>query len=126
HIYRLSIIYIQHKRAHGLIVQLQLSNQLYQILISSQMQRLINCVYYLSKAYSYFYLNYLTINHRQYLQRLVLTLYNQQNSITSNNIKGLLEDSYLNISSLTTTQRIYTLVFYFIMIKYLMEDIYHL
>ncbi|CAF1290536.1 unnamed protein product, partial [Rotaria sordida] len=83
-------------------------------------------IIHLSKAYSYFYLNYLTINHRQYLQRLVLTLYNQQNSITSNNIKGLLEDSYLNISSLTTTQRIYTLVFYFIMIKYLMEDIYHL
>ncbi len=42
------------------------------------MQRLLTRVYLLSEAYSYFYLNSLTTNDRDYLQRLILTLYNQQ------------------------------------------------
>jgi len=42
------------------------------------MQRLLTQVYRLSEAYSYFYLNDLTANDQDYLQRLILTLYNQQ------------------------------------------------
>lgn len=97
------------------------------------MQRLLTRVYRLSKAYSYFYSNKLTTSDQEYLQRLILTLYNQQSkrktswfilfffccrtkislgSITSNNVKILLQDSYLNISSLITIQRIYGFLFY--------------
>lgn len=77
-IYRLPNIYIQHQNGTWLDGPLQLNNQLYQILISLQMQRLLTRVYLLSEAYSYFYLNSLTTNDRDYLQRLILTLYNQQ------------------------------------------------
>ncbi|CAF0877176.1 unnamed protein product [Rotaria sp. Silwood1] len=111
-IYRLPIIYIQHQNGTWLDSPLQLNNQLYQILISVQMQQLITRVYLLSKAYSYFYVNRLTTNDRDFLQRLILTLYNQQSSITSNNVKVLLEDPYLNISSLITIQRVYAFLFY--------------
>jgi len=55
-----------------------LNSQLYEILIANQMQRLTTPVYFLSEAYSYFYLNDLTVNDLDYLQRLILTLYNQQ------------------------------------------------
>ncbi|CAF3582391.1 unnamed protein product [Rotaria sordida] len=111
-IYRLPNIYIQHQNGTWLDSPLQLNNQLYQILISVQMQQLTIRVYILSKAYSYFYLNSLTTNDRDFLQRLILTLYNQQSSITSNNVKILLEDPYLNISSLITIQRVYAFLFY--------------
>ena len=79
-IYRLPNIYIQHQNGTWLDGPLQLNNQLYQILISNQMQRLVTRVYRLSKAYSYFYSNTLTTNDREYLQRLILTLYNQQSN----------------------------------------------
>jgi len=79
-IYRLPNIYIQYINGTWVDSPLQLSNnnQLYQILISVQMQRLLIQVYRLSEAYSYFYLNVLTTNDQDYLQRLILTLYNQQ------------------------------------------------
>ncbi|UJR35334.1 hypothetical protein I4U23_028095, partial [Adineta vaga] len=111
-IYRLPNIYIQHQNGTWLDSPLQLNNQLYQILISVQMQRILTRIYRLSKAYSYFYSNSLTINDREYLQRLILATYNQQSSITSNNVKVLLEDTYLNTSSLATIQRIYAFLFY--------------
>ncbi len=47
------------------------------------MQRLITRVYRLSKAYSYFYSTTLTANDQDYLQRLILTLYNQQSKLIS-------------------------------------------
>lgn len=42
------------------------------------MQRIVTPLYRLSRAYSYFYGNRLTINDREYLERLVLTIYNRQ------------------------------------------------
>ena len=77
-IYRLPNIYIQQQNGTWLDGPLQLNNQLYQILISVQMQRLVTRVYRLSKAYSYFYSNVLTTIDQGYLQTLILTLYNQQ------------------------------------------------
>ena len=77
-IYRIPNIYIQQQNGIWLDGPLQLNNQLYQILLSVQMQRLTTRVYRLAKAYSYFYANTLTTNDQLYLQRLVLTLYNQQ------------------------------------------------
>ncbi len=80
-IYRLPNIYIQSQNGTWLDGPLQLNNQLYQILISIPMQRLITRVYRLSKAYSYFYSTSLTANDQDYLQRLILTLYNQQSKL---------------------------------------------
>jgi hypothetical protein len=77
-IYRLPNIFLQYQNGTWLDGPLQLNNQLYQILISVQMQRLTTRVYRLSKAYSYFYSNVLSTNDQDYLQRLILTLYNQQ------------------------------------------------
>ncbi|CAF2104402.1 unnamed protein product [Rotaria magnacalcarata] len=111
-IYRLPNIYIQQQNGTWLDAPLQLNSQLYQILISTQMQKLATRVYYLSEAYSYFYLKQLTANDQDYLQRLILTIYNQQSSMTSNNVKVLLQDSYLNITSLKTIQRVYAFLFY--------------
>ena len=80
HIYRLPNIYIQHQNGTWLDAPLQLNSQLYQILISVQLQRLLTRVYRLSKAYSYFFSNSLTISERDYLQRLILATYNQQSN----------------------------------------------
>jgi hypothetical protein len=77
-IYRLPNIYIQYQNGTWLDGPLQLNNQLYQILLSVQMQRLVTRVYRLSEAYSYFYANILTTIDQNYLQNLILTLYNQQ------------------------------------------------
>ena len=77
-IYRLPNIYIQQQNGVWLDGPLQLNNQLYQILLSVQMQRLTTRVYRLAKAYSYFYTNSLTTNDQIFLQRLIVTLYNQQ------------------------------------------------
>jgi hypothetical protein len=77
-IYRLPSIYIQYQNGTWLDAPLQLNAQLYQILLSVQMQRLVTTVYRLSTAYSYFYPNTLTTNDQNYLQNLILTLYNQQ------------------------------------------------
>jgi hypothetical protein len=82
-IYRLPNIYIQYQNGTWLDGPLQLNNQLYQILTSNQMQRLTTRVYLLSEAYSYFYSNPLTINDQDYLERLILTLYNQQSKSIS-------------------------------------------
>ncbi|CAF1547561.1 unnamed protein product, partial [Adineta steineri] len=111
-IYRLPNIFIQHQNGTWLDSPLQLNNQLYQILISVQMQRILTRIYRLAKAYSYFYTNHLTINDRDYLQRLILTTYNQQNTITSNSVRVMLEDPYLNTSSLSTIERVYAFLFY--------------
>ncbi|CAF1204774.1 unnamed protein product [Adineta ricciae] len=111
-IYRLPNIYIQHQNGTWFDAPLQLNSQLYQILISVQLQRLLTRVYRLSKAYSYFFSNSLTINERDYLQRLILATYNQQSTIVGNTAKVLLEDPYLNASSLKTIQRVYTFVFF--------------
>lgn len=81
-IYRLPNIYIQHRNGSWLDAPLQVNNQLYQILVAAQMQRVTTRVYRLAKAYSYFYANALTPNDREYLQRLVLTTYNQQSKCT--------------------------------------------
>jgi hypothetical protein len=75
------------------------------------MQRLKNRVYRLSKSFSYFYSNPLSTNDRDYLQKLILTLYNQLNSIISNNVKILFEDLYLNITSKQSIQRVYSFIF---------------
>lgn len=80
-IYRLPNIYIQHNNGTWLDAPLQLNSQLYQIFASLQLRQLATTVYYLSEAYSYFYANSLTSNDQEYLQRLILTLYNQQSSI---------------------------------------------
>jgi len=56
---------------------LELNNQFLEIFISNQMKRLTIPVYRLSKSYSYFYPKSLSINDRDYLQKLILTLYNQ-------------------------------------------------
>ena len=69
-IYRLPNIYIQHQNGTWLDAPLQLNNQLYQILLSVQMQRLVTTVYRLSKAYSYFYLNMLTTNDQNLFTKL--------------------------------------------------------
>ena len=42
------------------------------------MQRITTRFYRLSKAFAFFYPNNLSMNDREFLQRLVLTLYNQQ------------------------------------------------
>ena len=77
-IYRLPTIFLRYQNGTWLDGPLQLNNQLYQILLSVQMQQITTRVYRLSKAYSYFYANPLTSNDRDFLQRLILTLYNQQ------------------------------------------------
>ncbi len=77
-IYRLPNIYIQYQNGTWLDGPLQLNSQLYQILISVQMQPLLTPVYLLSEAYSYFYSNPLTPNDQNYLESLILSLYNQQ------------------------------------------------
>lgn len=79
-IYRIPNIYIQQQNGVWLDGPLQLNNQLFQIFLSVQMQRITTRVYRLAKAYSYFYLNPLTTNDQIFLQRLVLTLYNQQSN----------------------------------------------
>lgn len=77
-IYRLPNIFIQYQNGTWLNAPLQLNTQLYQILISVQMQQLTIEVYRLSEAYSYFYSNTLSTSDQDYLQKLVLALYNQQ------------------------------------------------
>jgi len=110
-IYRLPNIFLQHVNGTWLDSSIELNNQLIDIFISNQMQRLTNRVYRLSKSFSYFYSNPLSINDRDYLAKLILTHYNQLNSIISNNVKILLEDLYLNITSKQIIQRIYSFIF---------------
>jgi len=83
-IYLLPNLFLQYQNGTWLDGPLQLNNQLYQILISVQMQQLLTRVYLLSEAYSYFYLNRLTTNDQDYLERLILTLYNQQSKKKNN------------------------------------------
>ncbi|CAF4066459.1 unnamed protein product, partial [Rotaria sp. Silwood2] len=111
-IYRLPNIFLQHINGTWLDSSLELNNELYEILISNQMQRLTNRVYRLSTSFSYFYSNSLSINDRNYLQKLILILFNQQNSIISNDVKILYEDLYLNKTSMKIIRRIYLFVFY--------------
>jgi len=110
-IYRLPNIFFQYVNGTWLDSSIELNNQLIDIFISNQMQRLKNRVYRLSKSFSYFYSNPLSTNDRDYLQKLILTLYNQLNSIISNNVKILFEDLYLNITSKQSIQRIYSFIF---------------
>ena len=79
-IYRLPNIFIQHQNGTWLDAPLILNNQLYQILLSVQMQRITTRLYRLSKALAYFYQNSLSASDREFLQRLVLTLWNQQSN----------------------------------------------
>lgn len=85
-IYRIPNIYIRQLNGVWLDAPLQLNSQLYQILLSVQMQRLVTRVYRLAKAYSYFYANTLITNDQIYLQRLILTLYNQQSKSTKSSM----------------------------------------
>jgi len=80
-IYRLPNIFLQHVNGTWLDSSFELNNQLVEIFLSNQMSQLKNHVYYLSKSYSYFYSNYLSRNEREYLEKLILTLYNQQSKI---------------------------------------------
>ncbi|CAF1569467.1 unnamed protein product, partial [Rotaria sordida] len=111
-VYHIPTIFLQHVNGTWLDSSFELNNELYDILISNQMQRLTNRVYRLSKSFSYFYSNSLSIDDRNYLQKLILILYNQQNSIISNDVKILYEDLYLNKTSMKIIRRIYLFVFY--------------
>ena len=84
-IYRLPNIFLQDINGTWLDSPLELNNELYEILISNQMQRIKTRIYRLSKSFSYFYSHPLTANDRYYLQKLILILYNRQsNSIIDN------------------------------------------
>ena len=130
-VYLLPRIYFQHQNGTWLDSPLYLNSQLYQILLSNQLQRLTTHVYRLSEAFAYFYQNSLSDNDRDYLQRLILNLYNQQSSsinhsienlsssfsvysgsITSNTATVLFEESYLNLTSSSYIQRAYVFLFY--------------
>lgn len=93
------------------------------------MKRLTTKVYRLSKSYSYFYTNSLLNDDRDYLEKLILTLYNQQSklyyyyeilflyflfigSIRSNNVQILFEDLYVNLTSKQSIRRIYSFIFH--------------
>jgi hypothetical protein len=80
-IYYLPNIFVQHVNGTWLDNSFELDYQLFEILISNQMQQLTNRVYRLSKSYSYFYSNSLSINDRDYLEKLILILNNQQSKI---------------------------------------------
>ncbi|CAF4320832.1 unnamed protein product, partial [Adineta steineri] len=111
-IYYIPNIFLQHINGTWLDSSFELTNQFYEILISNQFNRLSFHVYRLSKSYSYFYTNSLSQNDRNYLEKLLLTVYNQQNSILSNHIEIFYEDLYLNITSMKSIHRIYLFIFY--------------
>ena len=77
-VYHVPNIFLQHVNGTWLDGPLELSRELHEILISNQLQRLATRLYRLSKAYSLFYAHPLSSNDRDYLRKLVLTLYNQQ------------------------------------------------
>ncbi|CAF3961528.1 unnamed protein product, partial [Adineta steineri] len=111
-IYYIPNIFLQHINGTWLDSSFELTNQFYEILISNQFNRLSFHVYRLSKSYSYFYTNSLSQNDRNYLEKLLLTVYNQQNSILSNHIEIFYEDLYLNTTSMKSIHRIYLFIFY--------------
>ncbi|CAF3578872.1 unnamed protein product [Adineta steineri] len=111
-IYYIPNIFLQHINGTWLDSSFELTNQFYEILIPNQFNRLSFHVYRLSKSYSYFYTNSLSQNDRNYLEKLLLTVYNQQNSILSNHIEIFYEDLYLNITSMKSIHRIYLFIFY--------------
>ena len=78
HIYHVPNIFIQHINGTWLDSSLELNKQLYEIFISNDIKRLTTRVYRLSKSYSYFYSHPLSIDDRDYLEKLLLTLHNQQ------------------------------------------------
>jgi hypothetical protein len=110
-IYHLPNIFLQHINGTWLDSSFELNDQLYQIFISNEMQRSATHIYRLSKAYSYFYSNDVSINNRDYLQKLVLNLFNQQSSIRSNHVNIFYEDLYLNTTSMKSIRRIYLFIF---------------
>lgn len=91
------------------------------------MKRLTTNVYRLSKSLAYFYSKSLNKNNREYLEKLILTLYNQQSklcysfisysisfaldSIISNSVKIFYDDLYLNLTSKQSIRRIYSFIF---------------
>jgi hypothetical protein len=71
-------MFLQYTNGTWLDSSLELSNQFYEILMSNEMKRLTTRVYRLSKSYSYLYSHSLSKNDRDYLEKLLLTLHNQQ------------------------------------------------
>ncbi|CAF1196215.1 unnamed protein product, partial [Didymodactylos carnosus] len=110
-VYRLPLIYIQ-QNGNWLDASLLVNSSWINIFRSAQLQRLTMRVYRLAKAFSYFYSNKLSSTDQDYLQRLILTLYNLKASVITNNVQILLEDPYLNTSSNAIINRVYVFAFY--------------
>ncbi|CAF3399711.1 unnamed protein product [Rotaria socialis] len=111
-IYHLPNIFLQDLNGTWLDSPLEFNEELYEIFISNQMQRLPNRVYRLSKAFSYFYSNSLSTDDRYYLEKLILTLYNRQNSVLSDEVKIIYEDLYLNRTSMNVIRRVHLFAFH--------------
>jgi hypothetical protein len=127
-IYHLPNIFLQHTNGTWLDSFLEFNNQIYEIFMSNEMKRLTTRVYRLSKSYSYFYSHSLSKNDRDYLEKLLLTLHNQQSkfyilqslflsrslyldSIISTHVKIFMEDLYFNLTSKQIIRRIYSFLF---------------
>lgn len=107
---------------------MEFNPQLYEIFIANDLRRITTRLYRLSKAYSYLYSQPLSINDRDYLEKLLLTLHNQQSkspsfidflhssrvrldSISANQVKILAEDLYHNRTSKQIIRRVYAFPF---------------
>lgn len=81
-IYRLPNLFFQHVNGTWLNAPLEFNPQLYEILIDNDLKRITTPLYRLSKAYSYLYSHPLSMNDRDYLEKLLLTVHNQQSKIS--------------------------------------------
>lgn len=108
---------------------MEFNPQLYEIFIANDLRRITTPLYRLSKAYSYLYSHPLSISDRDYLEKLLLTLHNQQSkypssfidflhfsrsfvdSISANRVKILAENLYYNLTSKQTIRRVYSFPF---------------
>ncbi|CAF0904049.1 unnamed protein product, partial [Adineta ricciae] len=111
-LYHLANIFLQDVNGTWLDSSFELNDQLYEIFVQNQLQRLTTRVYRLSKSYSFVYANPLSENDRDYLERRILNIYNQQNSIVANHVEILYEDLYRNLTSKQSVRRVYSFVFH--------------